>query len=57
MARHRQHAAVQPRPAAGQRSQALASITQRFTAATPLPDEVVRAIVRYRSQEIAGPAR
>jgi uncharacterized protein YdhG (YjbR/CyaY superfamily) len=31
--------------------------TIRFTAATPLPDEVVRDIVRYRIQEIAGRAR
>ena len=31
--------------------------TIRFTAATPLPDEVVRDIVRHRIQEIAGPAR
>ena len=38
MARHRQDAAVQPLPAAGQRSRALASLTQRFTAATPLPE-------------------
>jgi uncharacterized protein YdhG (YjbR/CyaY superfamily) len=31
--------------------------TIRFTAATPLPDEVVRDIARHRIQEIAGPAR
>ena len=31
--------------------------TIRFTAATPLPDEVVRDIIRHRIQEIAGPAR
>jgi uncharacterized protein YdhG (YjbR/CyaY superfamily) len=31
--------------------------TIRFTAATPLPDEVVRDIVRHRIQEIAGPPR
>jgi uncharacterized protein YdhG (YjbR/CyaY superfamily) len=31
--------------------------TIRFTAASPLPDEVVRDIVRYRIQEIAGRAR
>ena len=31
--------------------------TIRFTAATPLPDEVVRDIVRHRIQEIAGPTR
>ena len=31
--------------------------TIRFTAATPLPDEVVRDIVRHRIQQIAGPAR
>jgi uncharacterized protein YdhG (YjbR/CyaY superfamily) len=31
--------------------------TIRFTAATPLPDEIVRDIVRHRIQEIAGPAR
>src|ERR1035437_6965422 len=29
----------------------------RFPAATPLPDEVVRDIIRHRIQEIAGPAR
>jgi hypothetical protein len=57
VARHRQDAAVQPLPAAGQRSRALASLTQRFTAATALPDEVLRAIVRHQIQEIAGPAR
>ena len=56
VARHRQDAAVQPLPAAGQRSRALASLTQRFTAATALPDEVLRAIVRHQIQEIAGPA-
>jgi uncharacterized protein YdhG (YjbR/CyaY superfamily) len=31
--------------------------TIRFTAASPLPDEVVRDIVRYRIREIAGRAR
>ena len=31
--------------------------TIRFTAATPLPDEVVRDIVRHRIQEIGGPPR
>jgi uncharacterized protein YdhG (YjbR/CyaY superfamily) len=31
--------------------------TIRFTAAPPLPDKVVRAIARYRIQEIAGRAR
>jgi uncharacterized protein YdhG (YjbR/CyaY superfamily) len=31
--------------------------TIRFTAASPLPDKVVRHIVRYRIQEIAGRAR
>ena len=31
--------------------------TIRFTAASPLPDEVVRDIVRYRIQEITGRAR
>jgi uncharacterized protein YdhG (YjbR/CyaY superfamily) len=31
--------------------------TIRFTAATPLPDEVVRDIVRHRIQQITGPAR
>ena len=31
--------------------------TIRFTAASPLPDEVVRDIVRSRIQEIAGRAR
>jgi uncharacterized protein YdhG (YjbR/CyaY superfamily) len=31
--------------------------TIRFTATTPLPDEVVRDIVRHRIQEIVGPAR
>ena len=31
--------------------------TIRFTAAMPLPDEVVRDIVRHRIQQIAGPAR
>ena len=31
--------------------------TIRFTAATPLPDEVARDIARYWIQEIAGPAR
>ena len=31
--------------------------TIRFTAASPLPDKVVRDIVRYRIQEIAGRAR
>ena len=31
--------------------------TIRFTAASPLPDQVVRDIVRYRIQEIAGRAR
>ena len=31
--------------------------TIRFTAATPLPDEVVRDIVRHRIRQIAGPAR
>ena len=35
----------------------LSNETIRFTAATPLPDEVVRDIVRYRIEEIAGPAR
>jgi hypothetical protein len=28
-----------------------------FTPATPLPDEVVRAILRHRIHQIAGPAR
>jgi uncharacterized protein YdhG (YjbR/CyaY superfamily) len=31
--------------------------TIRFTAASPLPDQVVRDIARYRIQEIAGCAR
>ena len=31
--------------------------TMRFTAASPLPDEVMRDIVRSRIQEIAGRAR
>jgi uncharacterized protein YdhG (YjbR/CyaY superfamily) len=31
--------------------------TIRFTAASPLPDKVVRDIVRYQIQEIAGCAR
>jgi uncharacterized protein YdhG (YjbR/CyaY superfamily) len=31
--------------------------TIRFTAATPLPDEVVRDIVRHRVEEITGTAR
>jgi uncharacterized protein YdhG (YjbR/CyaY superfamily) len=31
--------------------------TIRFTAATPLPDEVVRDIVRHRIEQIAGPTR
>jgi len=31
--------------------------TIRFTAASPLPDKVVRDIVRYRIREIAGRAR
>ncbi|HEU4946323.1 MAG TPA: DUF1801 domain-containing protein [Kribbella sp.] len=31
--------------------------TIRFTAARPLPDEVVRDIVRHRLEEIAGTAR
>jgi uncharacterized protein YdhG (YjbR/CyaY superfamily) len=31
--------------------------TIRFTAASPLPDEVVRDILRYRIQELAGCAR
>ena len=31
--------------------------TIRFTAASPPPDEVVRDMVRYRIQEIAGRAR
>jgi len=31
--------------------------TIRFTVATPLPDEVVRDVVRYRLQEIVGTAR
>jgi len=35
----------------------LAKGTIRFTAASPLPDQVVRDIVRYRIQEIAGHAR
>jgi uncharacterized protein YdhG (YjbR/CyaY superfamily) len=35
----------------------LSNGTIRFTAATPLPDEVVRDIIRHRIQEIAGPAR
>ena len=35
----------------------LAKGTIQFTAASPLPDEVVRDIVRYRIQEIAGHAR
>jgi uncharacterized protein YdhG (YjbR/CyaY superfamily) len=34
----------------------LAKGTIRFTAASPLPDKVVRDIVRYRIQEIAGRA-
>lgn len=57
MAPHRQYSAVQPRPTAGQRSRALPSVTQRFTAGTPQPGEVVRAIVKGQIQEIAGPAR
>ena len=31
--------------------------TVRFTAATPLPDEVVSDLVRYRAAEILGPRR
>ena len=31
--------------------------TIRFTAATPLPDAVVRDIVRHRIHQIAGPTR
>lgn len=31
--------------------------TIRFTAASPVPDKVMRDIVRYRIQEIAGRAR
>ena len=35
----------------------LAKGTIRFTVAAPLPDEVVRDIVRHRMAEIAGDAR
>ncbi|HLQ57806.1 MAG TPA: hypothetical protein VK162_26480 [Streptosporangiaceae bacterium] len=35
----------------------LSKATIRFTAAMPLPDEVVRDIVRDRTEEIAGTAR
>jgi uncharacterized protein YdhG (YjbR/CyaY superfamily) len=31
--------------------------TIRFTVGMPLPDEVVREIVRYRIEEIVGAAR
>jgi len=35
----------------------LAKGTIRFTVATPLPDEVVRDIIRHRMEEIATSAR